>query len=223
MKRFLLTSYGITNQKIADALFDLVGKKDFRTLIIAEAHYKKLSDKRWFIEELKRYYDYIPGKIDFVNLFGQSRDEILQHCELADVIYVVGGGAGILSGVFEKTGFDRMLTSKLLDEKVYMGSSAGSMILTKVVDNPEFWTALLTKPGMPVESSDEKLMGVVNFGFVPHLNRPDRPFKTTENMTRILANNPFPVYGVEDSQAVVVRGDEITFVGDGEIQIFGRK
>jgi peptidase E len=52
--KLLLTSAGITNKSIADALFDLVGKKseDTSLVFIPTAANVEMGDKTWFIDNL---------------------------------------------------------------------------------------------------------------------------------------------------------------------------
>ncbi len=52
--KLLLTSGGLTNKSIADALFDLVGKKpeDISLVFIPTASNVEIGDKGWFIDDL---------------------------------------------------------------------------------------------------------------------------------------------------------------------------
>ena len=52
--KLLLTSSGITNKSIADALFELVGKKpeDTSVVFIPTASNVEVGDKEWFIDDL---------------------------------------------------------------------------------------------------------------------------------------------------------------------------
>lgn len=100
--------------------------------IINEAYVAKpeTSSKRWMIKELSRIEKYVGGIIDFVNLRAYDKQEIRKRLQNADMMYIVGGKNLILPDLFKETGFDEILR-EFAEEKVVMGTSAGSIVLGK--------------------------------------------------------------------------------------------
>lgn len=127
--KLLLTSAGITNQLIADALKGLLSKdlsdvnaafiltaKNNRGVPSEEAMANQIAQlKQWNIPHV---------------LVDPSFDDDWQQ-KLRDVDLVIIGGGNTFHLLYEtrKTGFDAWLKANL-ESKVYMGTSAGSILMT---------------------------------------------------------------------------------------------
>src|SRR5579864_3566477 len=132
--KLLLTSNGLSNPSIANALEDLVGKprKQTKIAFIPNAGFPvddfKNESREWLVNDIYRIKEFC-GFIDIVSLVDLTKEEILERLEYADVIFVGGGNAFYLSYCMEMVGlFDQL--PKLLEARVYAGISAGSMIAT---------------------------------------------------------------------------------------------
>jgi hypothetical protein len=62
---------------------------------------------------------------------------------------------------------------------------------------------------------------LVDFNILPHYEREDHPWRNAEKLTPLLQNNPFPLYGVTDTQAIIYNEGALTFVG-GPPAVFGK-
>ena len=221
--KLILASQGFWTDEIANSVAELVGKPlgEINLAIINEAYVPKTSDKHWLINELSKIGQYIGGKIDFVNLLAHDLDEVAERLEFANIIYIVGGAQIVLGELFAQTGFDQLLM-KLANEKVIMGTSAGSIVLGKLIDNPEYYRQIYDLDDAKTKAySTQKTLNLVDFNIIPHLGRSDKPKRIAELITPILVDNPFPIYGITDAQAVIVSDNEISFVG-GTPAILGK-
>lgn len=128
----------------------------------------------------------------------------------ADVLLVDGGEAVYLAHWLRESGLAAMLPS--LSETVWVGVSAGSMVLTPRI-GPEFveW-----RP----DASDETL-GLVHFSIFPHLDYPGWSSNTTESARRWAARIGGPAYAIDDQTALVVDGGEVWVVSKGHWERFG--
>lgn len=184
--------------------------------IINEAAAVESGDKTWLFDEFAKLRKFVGGEIYFVNLLALDIETIEKRLEFADVIYVAGGNYGYLMTVFRKTGFDKLLRDKLLAKKIYVGSSAGSMIAGRLIESPDYLNEFVTDA--KIYGVDE-YMNLVDFAIIPHMNNGSAR-KNAAVIRKSLTENPFPVYGVSDSQAVIMNNSDISFVG-GEIVKFG--
>lgn len=217
--KLILTSQGFTTNEIAQAVSKLVGKplQNINIAIINEA-YVALSekrDKRWLIKELSRLEKYIGGVIDFVNLRAYDKVEIRERLQNADLMYIVGGKNFILPDLFKETEFNEVL-KEFAQEKVVMGTSAGSIVLGKQIESDEYWKARYDVTNREIEN---KTLGLVNFNIVPHYKREDHQKWNKDFLKETLQNNSFPIYAITDEQAVIYDEGEVSFVG-GEIEKF---
>ena len=139
--RLALASQGFTTDEIAKKVEELVGKplEKINVAIINEAYVglDETRDKRWLIRELANIEKYIGGTIDFVNFRVYDKEEIKKHFQRADLIYIVGGRQHILEKLFRETDTIDIL-KQMANEKVIMGTSAGSIVLGRKITSADF-------------------------------------------------------------------------------------
>ncbi len=219
--KLILASQGFTTEEIAKTVENLVGKplENINIAIINEAYVAKpeTSSKRWLIKELSQIEKYIGGIIDFVNLRAYNKIEVKRRLQNADMLYIVGGRNLVLPKLFKETGFDEVL-KEFAQEKVVMGTSAGSIVLGRQIESDEYWRA---KEGITSNQIENKTLGLVNFNIFPHYKRKDYQKWDKSFLEKILLTNPFKVYAITDEQAIVYNNGEISFIG-GNPEVFGR-
>ena len=221
--RLALASQGFTTDEIAKKVEELVGKplEKINVAIINEAYVglDETRDKRWLIKELANIEKYIGGTIDFVNFRVYDKEEIKKHFQRADLIYIVGGRQHILEKLFRETDTIDIL-KQMANEKVIMGTSAGSIVLGRKITSADFWKERYPKDWDLAETHEE--LNFANFNIIPHYMREDHKKWTKSFFERVLKENPFPVYAIKDTQMVVYHDGELEFVG-GVPEIFGEK
>lgn len=220
--KLVLASQGFTTPEIAQEVAELVGKhpRDINVAVINEAYAGIAAGKsqRWLIGELSLIGEYMQGVISFVNLRAHTLSEVEKRLGFADVIYIVGGAPIILPKLFRETGFDKVLP-RLAATKVTMGTSAGANVLGKPIEDPAYWQV---QYGASAQYLAEPTLGLVDFNIIPHFGREDRPLRIAENLTPLLKDNPFTLYGVTDTQAVIFNDGKTRFVGGAPV-IFGKR
>lgn len=199
--KLLMASSGFTNAAIVNALVDLVGKKKKKInfAILNEAIKGEPGDHRWFAEAMAELINHFPGGIELVDLQSQELSKAMARLELADVIFCFGGNTDYLKNVFDETGFSKRLP-KLLKEKVWVGSSAGSCVLAHK-ESEIYQEDVYAEKRQP-----EEFLNLVPVEFLPH-------YGWYENMTResVIEESKrtnLPVYALTDSAALVVQDDE---------------
>ena len=221
--RLALASQGFTTDEIAKKVEELVGKplEKINVAIINEAYVglDETRDKRWLIRELANIEKYIGGTIDFVNFRVYDKEEIKKHFQRADLIYIVGGRQHILEKLFRETDTIDIL-KQMANEKVIMGTSAGSIVLGKKITSTDFWKERYPKDWDLAKTHEE--LNFANFNIIPHYMREDHKKWTKSFFERVLKENPFPIYAITDTQMVVYHDGELEFVG-GVPEIFGEK
>ena len=211
--KLILASQGFTTPEIAAAVEKLASKSlDKLNVAIINEAYTAINPGRhegWLINELSLITKYCKGTVSFVNLRAYSLSEIEERLEFADIVYIVGGAQLVLPKLFRETGFDQLL-AKVAEEKVIMGTSAGANVLGAQINNAKYWQ---DQYGSVNEYLTEPTLGLVSFNILPHFEREDHPRRNLEILTPLLKENPFTLYGVKDSQAVIYNHGSIVFVG----------
>jgi len=213
--KLILCSEGFHTPNTIEACVKLCGKpKDqISVAIINEAHNREVVDKHWLVYNLRCVADNFPGHLDIVNLLALELDEIEERIQACDVIFVAGGSSDYLKTVFDKTGFTTLLP-KLLETKVYVGSSAGSMVMGRRISS-EAYVKLF---GERDDYDNKEFLNLVDFAVVPHLDSEEMP-QRPEVIKEVSKTVDFPVYGLRDDSAVVVDGDKVEFIGSEPLKV----
>ena len=220
--KLILSSFGFTTDTMEEEVAKIVGKpaSEINIAIINESSYviDRNKSKRWLIEEFANIAKHIGGRIDFIDFYMQSMDDIKERMFNADLIYITGGKKQIYSGLFKKLNMVDLL-KEVAESRVIMGTSAGSMVLGTQIQSEKFWNERYHCKFEDIKNQD---LGFVPFNIVPHHMREDHKAWPDEFLARVLEDNPFPVYAITDEQAVAYIDGEIIFIG-GEPKIFGNK
>jgi len=213
--KLVLCSEGFATDNTVQACVNLCEKPqdEINIAIINEAFAVEEGDKRWVLDNLNSVANNFSGQIDIINLLALSTSEIENRMQNIDVIFVVGGDTDYLMSVYKKSGFDQLLP-KLLETKVYVGSSAGSMVVGKRISEKAY---RLIYGEDSVYDIDEYL-SLVDFSVMPHLDSPDFPNRR-ESLIEAVGSFTGKVYGLRDDSAVVVNGDQISLIGSEPVVI----
>ncbi|MFA6250451.1 MAG: Type 1 glutamine amidotransferase-like domain-containing protein [Candidatus Shapirobacteria bacterium] len=130
----LLTSDGITNPLLAQALLDLVGWPFAQTSLafIPTAANVEVGDKTWLINDFQNLKNLGFSSIDIVDISSLPPGLWQPRLENADILVFGGGNTFHLIYWLRQSGLAKLLP-KYLKTKVYMGISAGSMVVSKSI------------------------------------------------------------------------------------------
>lgn len=212
--KLLLTSSGISNETIARALSELAGRplSELSIIHVPTAANSWGDDKSWLIDDLVNLQKQKFKSIDILDIAAVPPEVWRPRLEAADIISVGGGDEQYLAKVFREIGMKEFLLS-VLDTKVYMGTSAGSMVagqylpygLLKMIYSEEDFGDLLEKP-----------MGFYDFIFVPHLNSRWFTHVTEDNLEKLKDKFEHPAYATDDETAIKIDGTNFEIVGEGK-------
>jgi dipeptidase E len=130
----LLTSNGIANELIRGALVDLLGKPtaESRVVVVIDAILGFPGDSSKLVEHLEGLRALGWAEFDVASLFAGPPALVESRLRSADVILGYGGSNLWLAHAWTATGLAPIL-KELLEEKVYVGWSAGSMIFPRML------------------------------------------------------------------------------------------
>lgn len=219
--KVIMASQGFTTDEMEQEVAKIVGKpaSEIDIAIINESMFEIGADrsKRWCIRELSNIEKHIGGRIDFVNVRAHSKDEIRKRLMNADLTYIVGGKQHVYAKLFHETDTIDLL-KEVAENRVLMGTSAGSIVLGKQIESENFWKQ---RYQISLQDIEYQELGIVPFNIIPHYLREDHKEWTKEFFSAVLADNPFAVYAVTDAQAVSFVDGKIGFIG-GRPDVFGK-
>ena len=212
--KLLLTSSGITNRTIANAFFDLIGKRPEETTLafIPTASNVEQGDKWWVIEDLNRLRELKLKSIDIVDISALSKTVWLPRLEESDILYFEGGNSYHLMGCIRSSGLEELLPS-LLEQRLYVGVSAGSMITSK--DLQLGLSQTLYEEDLD-RGAEMRGLGYIDTFVLPHLNSEWFKHLRSEHMKGVIGNTENLYYAIDDQTALVVLDGTITVVGEGD-------
>lgn len=232
--KFLLTSAGVTNDTIRAALIDLLNKPiDQATAIcIPTAIYAALDGTEyawWMLSQAAGMGWQKFGVLELTALPSILEEHWLPAVEAADIVIVGGGTTGYLSYWFQESGFAARLPV-LLKNKVYLGVSAGSLVVThSLYANPD----VLAERGVfyddeydeesPPHAGSNKTLKLVDFVIRPHLNSEWFPNITLERMEQAAARVDVPLYAIDDQTALKVVDGRVEVVTEGVWKLFNAR
>ena len=218
--KLLLASQGFLTDEIANEVERVVGKKlnEINIAIVNESYLEldREKDKRWVIRELAYLEKYIGGRIDFIDFKRLSKKEISKRVEQADLIYFIGGKQNVLARIIRENDLKNIIED-MLNKKVIMGTSAGSIIWGKQIESEIYFKERYNKS---VKSIIDRDYGIVDFNIIPHYLRKGREKWNEEFLSKTLKDEKFPIYAINDNQMISYVNGEIRFIG-GKPIVFG--
>lgn len=218
--KLLLTSGGITNDTIKNALAGLVGKPFSKTSLtfIPTAADIEPYDKSWLVEDLYNCKKLGLKQIDIVDISALSKELWEPRLKSADILFFGGGNTFHLMYWINKSSLAKMLKS-LLKTRVYAGISAGSMVAGKTISSNSKKLYYEDLFGY----QDEKALGFVDFQIRPHLNSPHFPDVQEKALRKLAKGAKEKVYAIDDNMAIKVVDGKVEVVGEGKYLILNSK
>jgi dipeptidase E len=241
--RLLLTSAGISNPSINNALVDLLGKPvaESNALFIPTAIYPfaRGANMAWqaICGKAKSPLSQLGwkslGVLDLTALPSIDRKTWVPSVEEADALLVWGGDPVYLSYWMRQSGLADLLPS-LRPESVYVGVSAGSMAVAstfgEAYSNPPSGSHnALTSEDIVFATPRGEIKrifvtaqgaGLVDFALIPHLDHEDHPDASSTNAEKWAARLPVPVYAIDDQTSIKVADGTLEVVSEGHWKLF---
>lgn len=215
--KLLLTSGGIRNESMRDVLAQLVGTPfaEARVVLVMTAATAQAGDQDWLVEDINRVHGLGWGQFNILEINGLPRELVLRRMSDADVIYVEGGNAYHLAhSIVTACLADELL--HLLEDKVYVGASAGSMQFTRRLTHrltalfgadDELYQLNERTPVSPFDLFDWFVQPHVDFASWD-------PFPATRL--------DCPLYAIDDQTALRIVDNHVEVVSEGKWKLVNR-
>jgi len=209
--RLLLTSAGLSNPSITKALEKLLGKsaQNVKLAFIPTAANVEEGDKHWLIDDYNHCRQ-AGFEVDIVDISAVSKEIWLPRLLNAEVIFFGGGKTFHLKYWFQQSGLSELLP-KLLETKIYVGISAGSCVTGQTIYN-----SVQNLFGEKYELEIKEGLNLVDFQIIPHFNSEYFPMIRKANLETASRDLSETVYALDDNSAVVVNGESVEVVSEGE-------
>jgi dipeptidase E len=221
--KLLLTSAGIKNTSIHDALAGLLGKPiaESNALCIPTAAYghpmagpgaawRFISGREPRCPMCGLGWKSL-GVLELTALPSVDEENWVPMVQKTDALLVDGGDSLYLCHWIRKSGLADLLPS--LHETVWVGLSAGSMVMTpRIGEDFVIW-----KP----PSGGDSTLGLVDFSIYPHLVEDENmPGNSMAEAERWAAGIAGPAYAIDDQTAIKVVDGTVDVVSEGHWKLF---
>ncbi len=218
--KLLLTSGGVSNQSIRDALVDMLGKPiaESTALCIPTAMYGMPGTA---VMTWRQIAGQTPtpmvelgwktvGMLELTALPSIDEEDWIPLVREIDALLVCGGDVLYLHHWMRESGLADLFAS--LSGTVYVGLSAGSMVMAPRVGQ-EF-------VGWKPAAGGDSALGIVGFSIFPHLDNVMCPQNTMADAEKWAARLPVPGYAIDDQTAIKVVDGAVEVVSEGHWRIF---
>jgi dipeptidase E len=221
--RLLLTSAGIYNASIRNALVEMLNKPiaECSALCIPTAAYAGPGGARaaWrLISGLAA----TPlcglgwkslGVLELTALPSINPDYWISAVREADALLVGGGDPLFLCHWMRQSGLADLFPS--LGNTVYVGVSAGSLVMA-----PNLGEELIFDWKPP--SGGDAGLGLVDFAMFPHLDHSKMPDFSMANAIKWASGMSVPAYAIDDQTAIKVCDGSVEVISEGHWKLFAR-
>ena len=217
--KLLLTSAGIKNTSIHDALVDLLGKPiaESSALCIPTASYGhpqggpgaawRFITGRATTPMCELGWKSL-GVLELTALPSLDEDQWVPMVQETDALLVGGGDATYLGHWMRQSGLADLLPSL---RAVWVGVSGGSMVMTPSI-GADFvsWS----------RADSDRTLGVVDFSIFPHVDHEDMPDNSMAEAEKWAAGLSVPAYAIDDQTAIKVTNGAVEVVSEGHWKLF---
>jgi dipeptidase E len=175
--------------------------KDMNVLYIPTAAYAEEGYEEWLKPELEAVRPQV-GKFTEFDVKNKTNNELEVALQDIDLLYVTGGNTYYLLEAMNQIGFKETLINFLQKGGVYMGSSAGSIVMCPDID-------FVREMDEPDKASLDSTAGcaLVDFAIMPHIDQPR--FNNIFEKTLKTTNKGKQIIGLRDNQALWVEDNYI--------------
>jgi dipeptidase E len=218
--KLLLTSAGVKNASIHDALVDMLGKpiSESNALCIPTASYGhpmagpggawRIITGRASTPMCELGWKSL-GVLELTALPSIDEELWVPLVEETDALLVGGGDALYLAHWMRESGLVDLLPSL---RAVWVGVSGGSMVMApNVGEEPIIWKP----PG-----GGDRALGLVDFSIFPHVDHEHLPDNSMANAEKWAAKLPVPGYAIDDQTAIKVTNGTVEVVSEGHWKLF---
>jgi dipeptidase E len=219
--KLLLTSGGVSNTSIHNALVDLLGKPITQSsaLCIPTAAYAnpmagpggayRIITGRAATPLCELGWKSL-GVLELTALPSIPEEQWVPLVRQTDALLVGGGDALYLAHWMRESGLADLLPS--LTDAVWVGVSGGSMVMApNVGEEPIIWKP----PG-----GGDRALGLVDFSIFPHVDHEALPDNSMANAEEWAAKLPVPGYAIDDQTAIKVTDGTVEVVSEGHWKLF---
>ena len=163
----------------------------------------KVEKINFYVKDAKKELEKAGMIIDILDISQAEKSEIVKKIKNNDFIYVSGGNIFYLLQEMKKTGADEIIVEEVNNGKLYIGESAGAMIVS---ENIKYSGLMDDGTEYISELKNLNSLNLVDFYTVPHYRC--FPFEESAKQTVEKYKDKLNIIAINNSQAIIVKDDK---------------
>ena len=204
MKTLLLTSAGM---QVKDEILKILPKLANQTKLAHIITASKAEEDTSYVQKDSKAMEELGFQVTEVDIEGKTEADLRETLKDFDAIYVQGGNTFDLLKAARESGFDKVVKELLERGLIYIGVSAGSIIMGPTIEVATWKGVDRNTLGM----TDFTALNLVPFNTFVHYTEENR-----ELIKQEVQKSRYPVRILTDDQAFLVQGNRVELVGKGE-------
>ncbi|MEG1755662.1 MAG: peptidase E [Clostridia bacterium] len=197
-KMFLTSSFKDTANIFANFEPDLKGKTV--TFIPTASVVEKVV---FYVNSGRKTLEKLGLIVDILEVSTATADEMQEKLTRNDFIYVTGGNTFFLLQELKRTGADKMIATEVNNGKLYIGESAGAMVVSANIEYAKAMDSVKKAPNL----IEYDALGLVEFYPVPHYG--SAPFKKVVQNMIDTHSHMLKLIPISNHDAILVQNDEV--------------
>lgn len=201
MKKLLLTSTGLANQNIADTFLQIIDKPVYQIKVAFVPTAARSDEELEYVNNSKKELldlGILKNNIKTINL---DKPVSFREVKDFDVIYVCGGNTFYLLKKVRETCFDKVIVEFIKANKLYLGVSAGSILVCPKID-----------VASPFDENDVNLTNLTGINLTeiivsPHYCKEEKPI-----IDEFKKKSQYKIVPITDDQALLVIDRKIKII-----------
>jgi len=192
---------------VADEIYKILPKpiKEIKLAHIVTAANPE-DDKSYMVNDKNKLIE-AGFQVEDIDIAVTTGDDLEKALVDKDVIYVQGGNTFYLLHHARKSGFDKIVKKLIEQGTVYIGVSAGSILVSPTIQVAAWKGGDVNEVGI----TDLTSLCLVDFDVFVHYNQ-----SHDEIIKEALLTTKYPLKIIDNNQAVFVRDDIVKVVGIGQ-------
>lgn len=159
---------------------------------------------KFYVGSAKKAFVKMGLIVDELELTRATTDEITTKLRQNDYIYVSGGNTFFLLQELKRTGADKIIIEQIESGKLYIGESAGSMIVSPNIE----YVKDMDDSKVASDLNTYSALNVVDFYPVPHYTN----FPFAKAVKKIISkyDSELRLYPISNTQAILVNGEDMS-------------
>lgn len=160
-----------------------------------------VEEVNFYVSEGKDALEEIGLIVDELDISTASKEEIERKVQENDIIYIAGGNTFFLLQELKRTGADKIIKEQIESGKMYVGESAGSIVVSHDIEYAMDLDDISVAPDLDSYRS----LGMVDIYPVPHYT--NLPFKEAVDEIISKYSKLMSLCPISNTQAIIINDD----------------